>query len=110
MTAAGEDRFRGYRGPCRALMEKLDVPVWSEVTLETTEGEFLVDGRLGVDELGEMMGVELPNGDWDTVGGLLLSLAGRVPEEGESFVYEKHVFVADKVQGRRISRVRMRSS
>jgi glutamyl-tRNA(Gln) amidotransferase subunit D len=40
MTAEQKDKFRGYRGPCRALMEKLDVPVWSEVTMETTRGGF----------------------------------------------------------------------
>ena len=76
---------------------------------KTAEGDFLVDGRLGVDELGEIIGVDLPDGEWDTVGGLMLSLAGRVPSEGESFVYEAHEFVADRVQGRRVARVRLRS-
>ncbi len=76
---------------------------------KTEEGDFLVDGRLGVDELGEIIGVDLPDGEWDTVGGLMLSLAGRVPSEGESFVYEAHEFVADRVQGRRVARVRLRS-
>lgn len=76
---------------------------------KTEEGDFLVDGRLGVDELGEIIGVDLPDGEWDTVGGLILSLAGRVPSEGESFVYEAHEFVADRVQGRRVARVRLRS-
>jgi glutamyl-tRNA(Gln) amidotransferase subunit D len=35
-----EDRFRGYRGPCRELMKRHDVTVWSEVTLQTTRGTF----------------------------------------------------------------------
>ena len=48
------------------------------------DGEYLVDGRLGVDELGELIGVDLPDDEWDTVGGLMLGLAGRVPAEGES--------------------------
>jgi CBS domain containing-hemolysin-like protein len=76
---------------------------------KSEEGDFLVDGRLGVDELGEIIGVDLPDGEWDTVGGLMLSLAGRVPSEGESFEYEAHEFVADRVQGRRVARVRLRS-
>ena len=73
------------------------------------DGGFLVDGRLGVDELGEMIGVDLPDDEWDTVGGLMLGLAGRVPNEGESFEFEEHVFVTDRVQGRRVARVRLRS-
>jgi CBS domain containing-hemolysin-like protein len=41
------------------------------------------------------------------VGGLVLGLAGRVPEEGESFELEGLVIVADRVQGRRVARVRV---
>jgi CBS domain containing-hemolysin-like protein len=73
------------------------------------DGELLVDGRLGVDELGELLGVDLPDDEWDTVGGLMLGLAGRVPAEGEAFELDRHVFVADRVQGRRVARVRLRS-
>jgi CBS domain containing-hemolysin-like protein len=72
------------------------------------DGEFLVDGRLGVDELGELIGVDLPDDEWDTVGGLMLGLAGRVPAEGESFDLERHVLVAERVQGRRVARVRLK--
>jgi len=35
-----DDHFRGYRGPCRALMQQNDVTVWSEVTLDTSRGTF----------------------------------------------------------------------
>ena len=35
-----DDQFRGYRGPCRALMQQHNVTVWSEVTLETSRGTF----------------------------------------------------------------------
>lgn len=35
-----KERFRGYRGPTRALLERFDVGVWSEVELETTRGKF----------------------------------------------------------------------
>jgi CBS domain containing-hemolysin-like protein len=71
------------------------------------EGSYLIDARLGVDELGELIGAELPDEEWDTVGGLMLGLAGRVPREGESFELERHVFTADRVQGRRVARVRV---
>ena len=71
------------------------------------EGEYIVDGRLPVDELAELVGTELPDEDWDTVGGLLLGLAGRVPEEGEVFHLEEIAFTAERVQGRRVSRIRV---
>ncbi len=70
-------------------------------------GTYLLDARLAIDELEELIGVELPDEEWDTVGGLVLGLAGRVPREGEAFDLADHVLTADRVQGRRISRVRL---
>ena len=71
------------------------------------DGEFLVDARLGVDDLSAIVGTDLPSDEWDTVGGLVLELAGRVPEEGERFDHEDLTFTATEVQGRRVARVRV---
>ena len=38
--------------------------------------------RLAVDELNELLDADLPEGDWDTVGGLLFNVLGRVPGRG----------------------------
>ncbi len=70
-------------------------------------GGFLVDARLNVDELEDLIDAELADDSYDTVGGLVLGLAGRVPEEGESFELERFVLTADRVQGRRVARVRI---
>ena len=69
---------------------------------------YRIDGRLAVDELGDLFGVELPSEDWDTVGGLVLGLAGRVPEEGESFDLDGLVIITERVQGRRVAEVTVR--
>jgi len=70
-------------------------------------GGYLVNARLPVDDLAKATGVQLPDGDWDTVGGLLLALAGQVPRVGEPFEVEGLVLTAEQVQGRRVSRVRV---
>lgn len=70
-------------------------------------GGYLLDARVAIDEVEQLIGIELPGEDWDTVGGLVLGLAGRLPNEGESFAIADHAFVAEKVQGRRIARVRL---
>ncbi len=70
-------------------------------------GGYLVNARLPVDDLADLAGVRLPAGDWDTVGGLLLALAGQVPQVGEPFEVEGLVLTAEQVQGRRVSRVRV---
>jgi CBS domain containing-hemolysin-like protein len=74
------------------------------------DGTYAVDARLSVDELADAIGHTIPTGDWDTVGGLVLALAGRVPEEGEAFEVDGLTLTVDGVQGRRVSRVRIAPS
>jgi putative hemolysin len=69
------------------------------------DGKVQVDASLSIDEVNELTGIDLPEGDWDTVGGFLYHLLGHVPNEGESVVYDGHRLVAEKVNGRRIARV-----
>lgn len=71
------------------------------------DGEYLVDARLGVDDLAAIVGIDLPSDEWDTVGGLVLELAGRVPEEGESFDHDGLTFTPVSVQGRRVAKVKV---
>jgi CBS domain containing-hemolysin-like protein len=58
-----------------------------------------------VDELGELLGVELPQEEWDTVGGLMMGLLGRLPAQGEHVELEGMRFTAERVKGRRIAKV-----
>lgn len=92
------------------LLEELVGEIADETDFEetmvapATEG-WDVDARLGVQDLVKLTEVELPDGEWDTVGGLVLGLAERVPEEGEQFQAGQLVMRVTKMQGRRISEV-----
>ena len=68
-------------------------------------GVYRVDGRLGIDEVNELLDTELPDQEWDTVGGLMLGLLGSIPAQGEEVTYQNLVFKAEKVNGRRIAKV-----
>ncbi len=46
-------------------------------------GGYVVAGRMHVEDMEEVLGRQLPKGDYDTVGGLVTSLCGRIPGEGE---------------------------
>jgi putative hemolysin len=75
--------------------------------LVVSQGEgWWVDARLPVDELCKISGVE-PSDDYegDTVGGLILGIAERVPEEGEVFAFDRLALTVTKMQGRRVSEV-----
>ena len=70
-------------------------------------GVVRVNAKMHVDEVNELMNANLPEGDWDTIGGLFLSVLGRVPTEGESVDVDGWTLMAERVQGRRIGRVRI---
>jgi CBS domain containing-hemolysin-like protein len=81
----------------------------SEEPLATplADGAMLVHGRMPVDELDELLTDVLPDGDWDTVGGLLFDALGHVPEVGEGVELAGRRFDVEQVVGRRITRVRI---
>ena len=74
---------------------------------ELGNGEVRVNARMPIDEVNDLLKADLPTGDWDSVGGLVFNLLGHVPTEGEAVEVDGHRLVAEKVQGRRIGRVRI---
>jgi CBS domain containing-hemolysin-like protein len=70
-------------------------------------GDVQVNARMALDEVNDLIHAQLPEGDWDTIGGLLLSELGHVPAEGERVVVDDWQLTAQRVQGRRIGRVRL---
>jgi putative hemolysin len=71
------------------------------------DGSVEVSARYAVDDADELLGAELPQGPWDTVGGLMLDLAGRVPAVGDSVEVDGFRLTALEVRKRRIGRVRI---
>ena len=64
-----------------------------------------VDARLPIGDLEELVERDLPDEEWDTVGGLLFGTLGHVPAPGEDIVVSDVRLVAEKVVGRRVSKV-----
>ena len=52
-------------------------------------GRWHVDAAADLEELEQETGVSLPSGDWHTVGGLVIGVAGRIPSVGESFDFDR---------------------
>jgi putative hemolysin len=70
-------------------------------------GALRVPGRTPIDEVNELLGEVLPDGEWDTVGGLVFDALGHVPIEGECARVNGFEFCAERVQGRRSVSVRI---
>ena len=71
------------------------------------DGDYRVNARLDVDEVNELLDVDLPSTEWDSIGGLLFNLVGGVPREGQEVELQGLRLRAERVQGRRIGRVRI---
>jgi CBS domain containing-hemolysin-like protein len=71
------------------------------------DGDYRVNARLGIDEVNELLGVELPSTEWDSIGGLLFNLLGDVPREGQEVEFQGLRLRAERVQGRRVGRIRI---
>jgi len=65
------------------LHDELDAA--EEPSMVRVDGSrWLVDGRTNVDDVRERLGIDLPDGEYVTLGGLLFDGFGHIPEEGES--------------------------
>ena len=109
------DEYGGTSGlvTLEDLLEEIVGEIADEYDVELPAVERLPDGSVRVrgstpiDEVSEELGTELPDTEWDTVGGLILNLLGHVPEEGEVVRFDGVEFRAERVQGHRIVSVRI---
>lgn len=103
------DEYGGVAGlvTIEDLIEELVGEISDEYDTELDEvvaldgGAYRVSARLGIDDLGELYGIELEDDDVDTVGGLLTKHLGRLPAARDEVTANGLVLVAERVEGRR---------
>jgi magnesium and cobalt exporter, CNNM family len=74
----------------------------SPLVEELEGGTIRLSARMPVDDFSDLVEVDLPEGDWDTVGGLFYNLLGHVPEPGDAVELGGLRLAAEEVDGRRI--------
>lgn len=67
--------------------------------------KFIIIARMEIDHLNEALKINLPKGDYETLGGFILERLGRIPAVGESFRYQDILFEVLKADERSISEV-----
>ena len=68
---------------------------------------YVVNGKMVIDELSEILNTEVPEDEYETVGGFVFSLFGRIPKEGEKIKFKEFEFKVEKIVKRRIKAVRI---
>ena len=75
------------------------------------DNKWLVDGTLRPDEIADRIEVLLPDdGPYETIAGLILVVAGKIPQVGERYKVRGHILTVAKMEGRRIEKVLISSS
>ncbi|MBE6769430.1 MAG: HlyC/CorC family transporter [Ruminococcaceae bacterium] len=76
---------------------------------QVNETTYTFDGTTDIEELTEVFGIQLPEGEYDTIGGYIMSELGRIPGEDEhpQVTYERLLFTVLEVDERRIERVKV---
>jgi CBS domain containing-hemolysin-like protein len=88
------------------IQDEYDVE--EEWLVEETEGSVVVDARLPIEELEEHFGIEVEREKFDTVGGLIFHLTGRIPQVGEEVETGEVRLAVLEADERRISKVRIK--
>jgi putative hemolysin len=69
------------------------------------DDRWLVDGQTHVDKVEEELGITIPEGDYVTIAGFVLDLAGEIPAAGAIYVHGDWTFRVQSVERRRISEI-----
>lgn len=72
---------------------------------ERGDGTFQVDPKMSISEFAEAFSVNIPEGDYDTLGGFITSMLERIPRPGESFQYAGMLFEIVGADKKKISRL-----
>lgn len=82
----------------------------SVAIMKETGDTFLVTGSVTIADLNDEAGLNLPEEEFETVGGLIYDLVGSLPEKGRAVKYHGITFEVDEVEGQRIVKVRVTAS
>jgi putative hemolysin len=117
MMAIVRDEFGGTAGlvTIEDLLEEIVGDIRDEYDdseepeiVETNTGELICSARVSLHELQDhLTQTKLPTEEYESLGGLVLDLAGRIPEVGETFQFGNLTLTVEKTGRRRLEKVRV---
>jgi CBS domain containing-hemolysin-like protein len=71
------------------------------------EDEYLINPKIYIEDINEELGLTIPEGEYDTLSGFLLSEEGSIPKVGDKITYKNYTFVVTKATPRSIEEVKL---
>ncbi len=110
------DEYGGTAGlvTLEDLLEEIVGEITDEYDVEESpvniidEDTIVVDGKMPIDEVSELLEIKLEKDGQESIGGLVFSLFDRIPRENDTITTENLVFTVEEMLGKRIQRVRIR--
>ena len=100
-----EDILEEIVGP---IQDEYDVGEEDEIQF-ISPNEVVLDGRVSVDDVNELLKLQITGDDYDTIGGYVLNQLGAAPRVGATLKLGNAELRVEAVQGTRIKKVRIKS-
>jgi len=71
------------------------------------EDEYMVEGGTRIETVNEMIGINIESEDFDSIGGFIIGLLGRIPEDKEVIEYNGIRFTIESIEKNRIKKIRI---
>jgi putative hemolysin len=116
------DEYGGVAGivTMEDLLEEIVGEIWDEYDEEDAaqqdiitlaEGHYLVDARTNIEDFCETLSIEeTEDMEFDTVGGLIYSIAGAIPKEGDEYRWKDYTVSIKNMEDNKILTVEFRSA
>ena len=78
-----------------------------EDIITINENVWLCDARVDLDDLNETIGAQFPNEDFDSLGGFVFDLFGKVPVKYEKASWNNYDFIVQDMEGHRINVIKV---
>ncbi len=109
------DEYGGVSGivSMEDIIEEIIGDIQDEFDHETddivnlSEGVWLCDARVNLDFLEEEINMELPIDDFDTLGGFVFDLFGKIPVNNEKIEYKDYDFIIQEMDGHKINTIKI---
>lgn len=97
-----EDVLEEIVGEIEGERRKDEVPV---IKVEEKVNEYFILGNVSIQDFNKEFGSSFSDEEYNSIGGFVFSLLGRLPLRGESVFHENMQFIVDKIKGPRILRL-----
>ncbi len=107
------DEYGGTSGlvTIEDLLEEIVGEIFDEYDAEEVlikkiaKNKFKVHGKVDLDEVNKTLKLNLPDAEYESIGGFVISLFGKIPKSGESINCDGLIFTIEKAQRRRIEKL-----